>query len=409
MKDIMELNRKERIMNCCLCHSNQKKHLYKLCSNMKILGEHFSKNSSYVSVCEKCGLVFIDTDATIEEFNQYYNSNVRVVMEYTTLYGKQGALQYFEHLYNCIEKYLSKDSFLIDIAGTKGEFVEYLRKEKKHFSNKVLEYSKECIQACRERNLDVVEADIYEEQKNLENTADIVTIIHTLEHFLDVDRVMNNALSMLKDDGILFVEVPDIEGYIEHDEVPYFYLTYEHIVHMSKITLENISRKYGLKLLKLEKYLKGNGKNGGIYPSVYAIYQKGGTKEDIIYDELSIVKAEEYLEKCYAEIHTIMEPYRRSKEGLILWGIGASTAQLLSAMEGCNIVALVDSNPSRQGIEYDINGKSMTIVSPESVMKEKNEDNTILILPVLYKDSIEKQIRAMGLKNKIESLSKRVL
>lgn len=395
-------------MKCCLCHSDEKEKLYKLCSNMKVLGKHFPECDSYVSVCKKCGLVYMDMEATKEDFDKYY-AELSNAIDYVTLHGKEGANNYFKHMYDCVKEYVKPNSKIIDIAGAKGEFAEYLNNLDVPVEADVIEYSKQCVDGCKERGVSVIQTDCYQKQPELEKKYDIAFLNHTLEHFTDVAAVVENALYMLKENGILFIEVPDIEGYANYDEVPYFYLTYEHITHMSKITLENISKIYGLKLLKMDKYLKGNGKNGGVYPSIYAVYQKGGQVEPFIYDTIGQTMIEKYLEKCHKEIHSTMEEYRRSNEPLILWGVGASTAQLLSsAMDGCNIVALVDSNPNRQGIVYQINGQTLTIISPD-MAKERGQEDTILILPVMYKDAIQKQIREMGFQNKIVALSQREL
>lgn len=395
-------------MDCCLCHSKEKTRLYKLCSNMKVMGNNFPECDSYVSSCNRCGLIYLDMDATKENYNEYYCSDVSNPIDYVVLHGERGARDYFEHLYDCVKNYIHKDSKILDIAGAKGEFMEYLKDKKGYSDVFVLEYSDKCIQGCEDRGIRAIKGDCYQEQEILNNQYDLVVLSHTLEHFCDIELVITNSLNMLKDDGVLFIEVPDLTGYVDYDEVPYFYYTYEHVIHMTEVTLENIARKFGLEILNRGKYLKGNGKNGGVYPSVYMTYRKGGDCKELLYDTIALEKTKAYLEKCQREIGNIMERYVVSQEPLILWGIGASTAQLLSsAMNGCNIQYLVDSNPGRQGIQYEINHKIFTIVSPETIIKENRVDDTILILPVMYKDSIEKQIRKMGLHNKVDALSKR--
>lgn len=132
---------------------------------------------------------------------------------------------------------------------------------------------------------------------------------------------------------------------------------------------------------------------------MYAILQKGefGKIEFSNSPRQSVLA---YIEKSQKILDKIISPIQSSQEPLTLWGIGASTTILLNAFEGCNVKQLIDRNEKRQGMEFTINGKSLRIEGPEAVGK----DNTIVILSIPYHASIERQIREMGLQNKIVSI-----
>jgi hypothetical protein len=108
-----------------------------------------------------------------------------------------------------------------------------------------------------------------------------------------------------------------------------------------------------------------------------------------------------YVEKSKRVMEQFIKPLRTSGEPLVLWGIGASTASLLELFVGCNVIALIDSNPKRQGLTFNIDGKMHNIKRPETV-----NDGTIVILSIPYHASIENQIRGMDFKNKIVALGR---
>lgn len=112
----------------------------------------------------------------------------------------------------------------------------------------------------------------------------------------------------------------------------------------------------------------------------------------------SVIK---YIHGCQKKLEPVINKIREANEPVILWGVGTSTAQLLNGnFDHCNVVKLVDSNPYRQNVEYTVAGKKMKIEDPSTI----DSMDTIIILPLMYDTSIRKQIKEMGLKNKIQSL-----
>ena len=110
----------------------------------------------------------------------------------------------------------------------------------------------------------------------------------------------------------------------------------------------------------------------------------------------------EYIDECEEKLKPIINELVLNQEKLILWGVGTSTAQLLNRnFDNCNVIQLIDSNPYRQGVRYQVGNTELKIEDPSSV---KDEDATIVILPLMYDASIRKQIKEMNLKNPIKSL-----
>jgi SAM-dependent methyltransferase len=90
----------------------------------------------------------------------------------------------------------------------------------------------------------------------------LVTMIHSLEHMPAPRETLADAVSLLDPDGVLFIEVPDIET------SPFDLLVADHLMHFSRATLAAVAGRAGLKLSSLiddlaPKELTLIGRRGG--------------------------------------------------------------------------------------------------------------------------------------------------
>ena len=379
-------------MSCPICKSCEKKILYKLCDNMKIMGVNFPETASFIAKCTNCGLVYMDTVATQENFLEYYKYGA-VAPKYCDMFGKEDTDDYYQHLFQLINPYINRQSSILDIAGAWGEFASYM-KGLGYEDITDLDPAEKCISYANEHGVKTLMTDSTDMRDIREQSFDLVILNHSLEHIIDVESTMRNIGRVLKDKGYLFIEVPDVEGYVEEEAAPFNFLTYEHVLHMSMNDMDNLAGIYGYEMINSGKYYKKVSN----YPSIYAVMRKGG-KREITYSEIPEISMLGYLEKSKRNLEKFLAPLRQSGEELILWGIGASTAILIESFQGCNVKALIDRNPNRQGLKFDINGKQYEVEDPKDVGK-----GTIVILSIPYHDSIERQIRQMGYDNKIVAL-----
>lgn len=380
---------------CKICGSQKIEKISPLCSNMKIMGANFSEGNCDIVSCKECGFVYNQYEnADQTDFDEYYKSNNSKTVNYYDIFSKNLADEYFEHIFSNIEDYINKDSKILDVAGGYGELAKYL--VDKGFPNvTVLEMKDECIEYIKKNGLNVMEGNLL--NIVVKEQYDLVVCSHDLEHFIDVDTALKKIMELTNDKGHIYVEIPNIEEYSKLDRAPYHFLTYEHVCHFSENTLRNIERKFSLKMIYLKKYIKCND-----YPCLYTVFEKSNDTMNVVRDTTSIESMRIYIEKCRNEIQKSLRKYEESQEPLILWGIGASTAQLLNGcFDQCNVIQLVDSNKSRQGIKFQIGIKEMKVKPPTDIC---NKEAKIFILPTAYKESIKQSIRNYGLENDIVSL-----
>ena len=256
-------------MKCPICGCEKGHIIYKLCDNMKIMGVSFPETPAYVVGCDRCGLVYTDTEASQQDFLLYY-ANGAVAPKYYEMFDKDETDEYYEHLLEVIKPYITANSSILDVAGSWGELAKFLYNKGYRLITDV-DVNKNCLGYAKENGINSVLADSTNMVRVEDRSIDLVILNHTLEHILDVSNTMSEINRVLKDDGHLFIEIPDAEGYTNDYGAPFNFLTYEHVLHMSMNDLENLAATFGYEIL-----LKGNYyKKVSSYPSIYAVLKKG--------------------------------------------------------------------------------------------------------------------------------------
>lgn len=79
-----------------------------------------------------------------------------------------------------------------------------------------------------------------------EGTFDVISMIHALEHFTDPVAVLKSIRTRLSDDGLLFIEIPNVA------ENPFDLLIADHVTHNTPASLSRMLRKAGFAIQILE-------------------------------------------------------------------------------------------------------------------------------------------------------------
>ncbi len=383
------------IKPCEICKGTRFQKLGTLCSNMKIMGPQFSVGICEIVACSDCGFVFNRYESAEQSsFDDYYLSTSKTMIYYE-MYPELVADSYFLHIFNNIQGYITQKSRILDVAGGYGELAQLLVK-KGFLDVTVLEWKPECVQAIRNAGIAAIEGNLLRLDIEQEKY-DLIICSHTLEHFVDINTAMEKLREMVKPNGYVYLEVPDLYRYSELERAPYHFLTYEHVCHFSEVTLHNLSARFGFQMMYLNKYVKCND-----YPCLCAMLQPTSLNAELSRDAESTSCMLDYLRKCEETIAAVTKPLEESQVPLILWGIGASTAQLLNGnFDRCNVIQLVDSNPARQGLSFQVGDRMLQIEDPSCV---ENREAIIFILSTAYKISIERSIRSYGYQNETVAL-----
>jgi SAM-dependent methyltransferase len=234
-------------------------------------------------------------------------------------------------------------------------------------------------------------------------TYDLVVLSHVVEHVQDVSSVVTTLKSLLNEDGLAYVEVPNAMKYKDCLIAPFQDFNTEHINHFSVQALKNLFRS-GWEIPHTGEKLLALGA-GHFYPASYIVARNKteGFESPVAMDVHLRPSIEQYIDlskqmigRIDLKIQYLLEMFDK----LIVYGTGQLAMKLLrdTCLNQANIEFFVDSNPLNQG--KTLHGKP--IHAPSKILESASP---ILVASLVNAESIQADIRGMDVSNKIFSLN----
>ncbi len=256
--------------------------------------ELLSKKDRYglyfpVVVCRDCGLIQTNPRMNQVAYNEFYN------IEYRKLYvgSENPTSEFFQIQYEKgrrIFEYLKDKGFL-------GVFENGCVLEVGCGAGGILYYFKQ--QGCRVKGIDLGEAYIEYGRSQydldlslgtihtleLDESPDLIIYSHVLEHILVPNEELQKVYDTLRDEGLLYIEVPGIKNLMSSYEMDFLrILQNAHTYHFTLTSLANLLSKNDFELLS------GNQKVNSVFGKAKNKGLLGGIKDEY----LSVI---EYLQK----------------------------------------------------------------------------------------------------------------
>lgn len=400
----MKLISKKKVIRACpICENNKAEVLHT--QHFSLSKDCMLPNNYDVVACIRCGFVYADTKATQLDYDQYYKDLSKYEDTSVATGTGQGSLdaQRLKRAAADISKHITNHKkSILDIGCANGGLLSELRNQ--GFNDLTgLDPSSACVSYVNNLNIDVYLGSIFGENVSLpKKKFDLVILSHVLEHILDVRSAYKNALSLLKEDGLLYIEVPDASRYRAYYVVPYFYFDCEHINHFDLTSLGNLASINGLARVANDQ-IEIVASDTYVYPAVYALYRKENQPPNIEmvgYDADTKDSIVSYIDlsKKNDQWPALKEMVSSQKE-LVVWGAGSYAQRMLetSPLGQCNILAFIDRDSNKIGRE--LNGRM--IKSPDFLWQT---NAAILICSALHNNEIASEVKAMGVDNEIWDL-----
>ncbi len=218
---------------CELCHSENFLNFEK--SDAK------NRTKLQISYCQKCSLIQQKDIPSNDDLRIYYSHNYR--QDYKSTYSPKpkyihraglAALDRLQFLESSIK--LSNQS-LLDIGAGGGEFVYMAKKHGLNASG--IEPNIGYSEFSQKQYSAEVKTAMLSDLK--ESSADILTLFHVFEHMANPKNVMKKLYDSLKENGYLFIEVPNI---LQKDSSPHNIFFKAHLFYYSKFTLNSLASQY---------------------------------------------------------------------------------------------------------------------------------------------------------------------
>ena len=232
----------EEILTCQIC-GNKKLKFHIKAADHNVSGDYFS-----ICECVSCGYRFTNPRPEEQDIGAYYKSDDYVSHNST----KKGFINKVYHIVRAyqfrvkhktilkLKKSEGKD--LLDVGCGTGDFMKYMKHN--GWAVEGVEADDTARGVAHKNGGSKIVDSIYE---NGLGKYDVITMWHVLEHVYDLDKFFNRLKSLLKEDGVLVIGVPNCESY----DAKYYksnWFAYDlpiHLSHFRKADIKNISIKYG--------------------------------------------------------------------------------------------------------------------------------------------------------------------
>lgn len=220
------------------------------CGSGKIKEYRFKLKDSQLFQCQNCGLVFSDFDKNM--IDDYYDRS--------EFYDKKGKRlkSFFEKLrsllrcsrVNTINSICKKAGKMIDIGFADDRILDNLKSS--GWETMGTQLSRNAIERARQRGLNVYLGEL-NSADIASKSIDLVTFWHVLEHIKDPSGYLRESSRLLKDNGHLIIEVPNVASPIvdifKEKWVGFFSLS-KHLYYFSPRSLSLMLKKNGFLVIR---------------------------------------------------------------------------------------------------------------------------------------------------------------
>ena len=385
-------------------------------------------NRVQIVLCSRCGFAYNDSSVNVASLEQFYENESLYFGD--TSFGTGGVTPadmkrysaYVDFLWPNISgsedgdsssfcgkkaaNVLPGDMTIADVGCGKGGFLAFLRS--KGFADlRGVEIDQKCVEAAsRQFGLEITRGSVYD--LPFENQeVDLIIYNNVLEHLYDLPGALAEARRVLRDDGIVFVEVPDASRYSEGRVFDFFWLGMrEHINHFGPNHLSMFMRNVGFTKIDEHTSLMHNSFNCR-YPSLCGIFQKKDSSTENVRHEYDGELTQSLA--CYVRSETNkialhgdqIRDLSRSGRPVYVWGLGLEFFCLYSLTElnQCNIRCLVDRNPLKQ--KRTVN--HLPIRGPEC-LSSSQRDGVVVITSVFHEEAMLRYLKDIGFSGEIVTL-----
>jgi SAM-dependent methyltransferase len=343
--------------------------------------------------CGICGGVYADNIPEAEVINEYYQSNKAQGWKANDYNEPDCDILRHQATKRWITANVDIKGKILEIGCLTGHLMSMWSGEREIFGYDPSRFGREVAKLKYGFDTDV--ANRFRDTRFYKNGIKFgfVILSHVVEHIADIEMFFEDIRPSLEDDGLLYIEVPDITNWSPspddsrhhiNEREPMLQLNAEHVNHFSSSSLRRMMNRLNFECVNCESRFDTSAIQSSIW--------KPRAKSD---DAKYISR---YYDNCmavFARHNTIM---KNIVGPIYVWGAGGHSQRMLqySEMGKHDIVTFIESNADYYGGML----AGRRIVSPEEIDKPY----PIIISSLMYQDAIVDQIKGMGLKNQIITL-----
>jgi SAM-dependent methyltransferase len=203
-----------------------------------------------------------------------------------------------------------------------------------------------------------VTGSLFDPQADL-GTFDVVVLTHVLEHLADVGGAIAALRALVRPGGLLFLEVPDANRYVDYLVAPFHDFNTEHVNHFSAPVLSALLARHGFEAADVEESDCAMSLRHR-YPVVRGLWRRveePAAPPRLAPDPALAASIRRFVERSEEQLRSIasgLEDRFAPGTPIMLWGAGNVAMRLLArtCLADASIVALIDASPQKQGLHF---------------------------------------------------------
>ena len=363
---------KKNRIDCVLC-GEKTKNLFTI--NMPVfMGVNLNNSQEYLNemsfnVCDSCGEVQIDE---LLDLNVIYQNNHNISVVGNTW------KQHYVELSKFIDETI-KNKIILEISDPSAKIAK-LSNGFKHWY--IIEPNAEKNEL---ENVTFIN-DFFNDDFNVINNVDVIIHSHLLEHIHDPITFFKKCNSLLNDNGVMFISVPDMGYILEKEYSPNNILHFEHTYFLNYEVLELLSDLTGFKIVEHKKY-----NNHSIFYKLVKSSSNETKKIKLNISDMFIKSFNKHIDNISFINEKLIE-FKNHK--IYLFGAHVSSQfYLFNGLDKSKIQCIIDNDINKQNNKLygvDLYVENPTIISDE-------EKCVVICSHVgIYHDEITKQLKELN-------------
>jgi len=275
-------------VSCNLCQGSDFEFLFKAKEKELNTGEYFN-----LVKCKSCGLVFVNPRPDEKEMKKYFLRNMwprigkNIQPEKATVSGENWK-KVMGFRARPILKYRKRGKIL-DFGCGEGYFLKYMAEIGWEVfglepEEKAARYARDIL------GLNDISTLPLEGNRYPEKFFDVINLNHVLEHLYNPSDILKRLKSILKDDGLLVITVPNFGGFeAKLFKGDWFALMVpSHLYQFAPLTLKGIAERQNYRVLEIRHISSEGGDYSGYSESIryflrkYKLYPSRGSLSDLV-------------------------------------------------------------------------------------------------------------------------------
>ena len=210
-------------------------------------------NGYDVVVCQACGMAYASGLPSSEQFDRYYAAMSKYEDATASYYSTPEDQARRAWIGDVVADLAADRSIsILDVGCSTGELLATF-KDRGYTDLEGIDPSPVCAELALRQHDILVRPGTVSDLNGVARCYDLITFSHVMEHLLDPLQALQDTRQALNDGGLVFIEVPDVEGFADCALAPYQEFSVEHINYFSRMSLTGLAAEAGFEPIMVRR------------------------------------------------------------------------------------------------------------------------------------------------------------